>query len=117
MRGCQKLSRGTLIFLTCLLAVPTVPGLIYGAPEMRDFAAMQPYLLAGAALGILHLCLRPMLRLLTAPLGCLTLGVSGAGIDIGLIYLSARLIPGLPTPDFTCAALTALLINAVAFAV
>ena len=33
--------RRTLVFLTCLLAVPTVPYLIYGAPDMSDFAAMS----------------------------------------------------------------------------
>ena len=105
--------RRTLMFLTCLLAVPTVSYLIYGAPDMSDFAAMKPFLLVGAALGALHLLLRPVLRLITLPLGCLTLGLSGTAIDVGLIYLSARLVRGFPAPEFLCAILTAVLINAV----
>ena len=106
--------RRTLIFLTCLLAVPTVSYLIYGAPDMSDFAAMKPFLLVGAVLGAMHLLLRPALRLITVPLGCLTLGLSGAAIDVALIYLSARVVPDFPAPEFLCALLTALLINAVA---
>ena len=92
---------------------PTVPGLIYGAPALTDFAASGPYFLVGAALGAFHLLLRPVLRLFSAPLGCLTLGLSGAAIDLGLIYLSARLVPGFAAPELLCAALTVGLINAV----
>ena len=103
----------TLLFLTCLLAVPTVSYLIYGAPDMSDITAMEPYLLVGAALGVLHLILRPILRLITLPLGCLTLGLSGTAIDVALIYLGARVVKGFPDPEFLCAILTALLINAV----
>ena len=113
----MKPARSTLVFLTCLLAVPTVPNLIYGAPDLADVAAMKPYLLSGAILGLAHLALRPLLRLLTAPLGCLTFGLSGTVIDVLLIYFSARLVPGFPIPEFLCALLTALLINAISTAV
>ena len=109
--------RRTLVFLTCLLAVPTVSHLMYGAPDMSDMAAMRPYLIVGAALGLSHLILRPILRLITAPLGCLTLGLSGTAIDLGLIYLSVRVVPDFPAPEFLCALLTALLVNAISAAV
>ena len=110
-------SRGTLVFLTCVLAVPTVPDLIYGAPDLMDLAAVKPYLPVGAALGVIHLILRPVLRLIAMPMGCLTFGLSGAAIDVGLIYLSARLVEGFPTPEPLCAILTALVINAIAIIV
>ena len=57
--------------------------------------------------------LRPVLRLLSAPLGCLTLGLSGTVIDVALIYLSARLFPAFQVPSLLYACLTALLINGV----
>ena len=113
MGGRVNAPRRTLVFLTCLLAVPTVPYLIYGAPDMSSREAMIPYLMVGAALGVLHLLLRPVLRLITAPLGCLTLGLSGTAIDVALIYLSVRVVPGFPQPELLCALLTAVLINAV----
>ena len=113
MGGRVNPPRRTLVFLTCLLAVPTVSHLIYGAPDMSDISAMAPYLMVGAALGLLHLILRPLLRLISAPLGCLTLGLSGTAIDVALIYLSARVVEGFPAPEPLCAILTALLINAI----
>ena len=113
MGGRVNPPRRTLVFLTCLLAVPTVSYLIYGAPDMSDIEMMKPYLMVGAALGALHLILRPLLRLITAPLGCLTFGLSGTAIDVALIYLSARVVSGFPTPEFPCAILTALLINGI----
>ncbi len=112
MSGRTRPSRPVLTLLTCALAVPTVPGLIYGAPELTGPAA-RPYFLVGAILGAFHLLLRPLLRLFSAPLGCLTLGLSGAAIDLGLIYLSARLVPGFPTPELLCAVLTVVVINSV----
>ena len=72
-----------------------------------------PYLIVGAALGVAHLILRPLLRLITAPLGCLTFGLSGTVIDVGLIYLSARVLPTFQVPSLIYALLTAILINAV----
>ena len=109
----MKPPRRTLVFLTCLLAVPTVSHLIYGAPDMSDITMMKPYLMVGAALGVLHLILRPLLRLITVPLGCLTFGLSGTVIDVALIYLSARVVEGFPAPEPLYAILTALLINAI----
>lgn len=106
-------SRRIVSFLTCTLAVPTVSYLLYRTPDGADMETLAPYLAVGAALGAAHLLLRPLLRLVTAPLGCITFGLSGTAIDVGLIYLSARFVRGFPAPQFLCALLTALLINAV----
>lgn len=113
MRRNSKTPRGTLIFLTCVLAVPTVACILYGTPERLDLPTFAPLLATGTILGIAHLFLRPLLRLITAPLGCLTLGLSGTAIDIALIYLSAGFVRGFHVPDFLFALLTAFLINAV----
>ena len=109
----KGMSRTTLVFLTCLLAVPTVASILYGEPRSLDMDALAPYLTTGAALGVMHLLVRPLLRIITAPLGCITFGLSGTVIDVGLIYLSARLVRGFQVPEFLYALLTALLINAV----
>lgn len=114
MQKRSKPPRRTLIFLTCLLAVPTMACMLYGIPENPDIETFRPLLLMGAALGIAHLVLRPVLRIITAPLGCLTFGLSGTAIDIALIYLADHFAEGFKVPDFLFALLTALLINAVA---
>ena len=103
-----------IIFLTCTLAVPTVaamtgawPG---GTPTSEQAA---PALATGALLGLAHLVLRPVLRVLFAPLGCLTLGLFGLVIDLGLLYACDRLVAGFRLTGFLGALLTALLINAI----
>lgn len=108
----KRISRSTVILLTCLLAVPTVPCLMYNHP-MNDFVLLKPYFAAGLLLGLAHLLLRPILRLVTAPLGCLTFGLSGMAIDVGLIYLAQKLVDGFVIPEFLCALLTAMLINSI----
>ncbi len=105
--------RALAIFLTCVLAVPTVYYIMY-RPVTRDWHDWLPLLRMGALLGAAQLILRPVLRLLSAPLGCLTLGLSGTVIDVGLIYLCASYTQGLGhAPGFLYALLTALSINFV----
>ena len=105
--------RWSIIFLCCTLAVPTVAMLmgVYGGTPTLEQAT--PALLTGAILGLAHLLLRPILRVLFAPLGCLTLGLFGMVIDVGLLYGSGRLVRGFEIPGPMYAVLTALLINAV----
>ena len=108
-------SRSIVVMLTCILAAPTV-ACIMEFLTIRNQAELKlalPYLVVGAALGVAHLILRPLLRLITAPLGCLTFGLSGTAIDVGLIYLSARVLPTFQVPSLLYALLTAILINGI----
>lgn len=109
----RKISRSGIVFTACLLAVPTVPELICGMKIWGNPDMLRAYLLAGLLLGLAHLLLRPLLRIITLPLGCLTFGLSFTAIDIGLIYLAAEFVDGFMIPSFICAAATALLINAL----
>lgn len=109
----QPGSRWLLILLCCILAVPTVGVLMGLVPRNITPEAVKPPLLVGALLGLAHIVLRPVLRLLFAPLGCLTLGLFGLAIDIGLIYFCASFVEGFYVPSFLYALLTALLINGI----
>ena len=106
--------RGTIVLLCCTLAVPTVAAMMGaygdGVPTLQ---ALKPALVTGALLGIAHVVLRPVLRLLSAPLGCLTLGLFGLVIDVGLLYGCGYLVEGFEVPGPLYALLTAMLINAV----
>ena len=108
-------SRSIVVMLTCILAVPTVACIMkfLSIHDQAELKLAVPYFIVGAALGVAHLILRPLLRLITAPLGCLTFGLSGTVIDVGLIYLSARVLPTFQVPSLLYALLTAILINAV----
>lgn len=105
--------RWAIIFLCCLLAVPTVAAMMGVYEGELTAKALTPALTVGALLGLMHLFLRPVLRLLSAPLGCLTLGLFGMVIDVGLIYLCGNLVEGFSVPGLLYAVLTAVLINTV----
>lgn len=105
--------RWTTIFLCCTLAVPTVATIMgeYGGTPTMEQAT--PAMVVGALLGLAHLFLRPVLRVVFAPLGCLTLGLFGMVIDVGLLYGCGYLVKGFSVPGLLYAVLTAMLINAV----
>ena len=115
----KKCKSPFLTFMCCVLAVPTC-GVLAGelaVPSGLASAALvdllRPWLAVGVLLGGAHLLLRPVLRFLTAPLGCLTFGLFGFVIDVALIYASAFLVRGFAVPSFLYAVLTAILINTV----
>ena len=114
-RSSARPSRSFVVMATCILAVPTVACIMQfiSIHSQAELKLAVPYLIVGAALGIAHLILRPVLRLITAPLGCLTFGLSGTAIDVGLIYLSARVLPTFQVPSLLYALLTAILINGI----
>ena len=104
-------ARGTIVFLCCLLAMPTCAKLLPGF-HMESIAAG---LTAGALLGIVHLVVRPVIRLLAVPLGCLTLGLILPVIDMGLIYACDRYVAGFSVSDPLQVLLSVILINAVTY--
>lgn len=106
-------NRALLVFLTCLLAVPTVAEIMGVYPADAPLDRLRPALAVGVLLGVEHLLLRPVLRLLFAPVGCLTLGLFGLVIDVGLIYAAAGFVPNFVMPGLLYALLCALVINAV----
>ncbi len=96
-------------FLCCVLGVPTCAKLIPGIAAADVMAGLQ----AGVLLGVAYLLLRPALKLLTLPIGCLTLGLTNFAIDVGLLYGCAYLIEGFSVENVIAAVGTAVLINGI----
>ncbi len=110
----QRGMRWLVIFATCTLAVPMMAALTgYYDHAMPTLEQAKPGLITGALLGLAHLLLRPILRLLSAPLGCMTLGLFGLVIDVGLLYGCDRLVEGFKVPGLPYAVLTAIVINVI----
>ena len=104
-----RLSRPSVTFWCCVLAVPTLTRLTDGVRCDSLYLA----LLAGAALGVVYLLIRPVLRILTLPIGCLTLGLFGFALDAGLIYLMGQYLPGFHVASPVWALLAAFFIAGV----
>ena len=107
-----------LVFLCCVLAVPTCGVLVGdlvlpGAWTEATLSLLCPWLTVGVLLGAAHLLVRPILRLLSAPIGCLTLGLFGLVIDVALIYVCAHFVEGFAVSGLLYAVLTAILINTI----
>lgn len=105
-----RMGRRTLTFLCCVLAVPTCVKLFH--PFMRS-NSLQTSLLAGALLGAAYLLVRPILKLLTLPIGCLTLGLFSFFIDATLIMALPYVFPGFVVESYLWALLAALLVDGV----
>lgn len=75
--------------------------------------ALETAFLAGALLGAFHVVLRPVLRLVTMPLGCITLGLFTFAIDVGLLYACDHFVEGFDIKSLFSAILAAAFINAL----
>ncbi|MCL1795695.1 MAG: phage holin family protein [Clostridia bacterium] len=92
-------------FCGCLLAMPLAAELLPGVHT----AAAETAWIAGGALGLLYLFVRPIARLLISPLNCLSIGVLGFVIDTLFVQLAAGWLTGFKIDSFGWALLTALL--------
>jgi len=104
----SRTQRYWFVFLCCLLAVPTC---VYGF-KILEAESPATAIFAGALLGAAHVVLRPLLRILTKPIGCLTFGLFGIVIDVGLVYGCAYFLEGFFVTSVLNALLTALFVNA-----
>ena len=70
------------------------------------------YPAAGAAiLWLINLTVKPLLKLLCIPIGCLTLGLSNLLINIGAVWLAFKAVPGIHIDGFWTLAAAALLVS------
>ena len=104
-----KQGRTFITFLCCILAMVTLPHLLPGVTAAETSASIA----AGTLLGLAYLILRPVLRILTLPVGCLTLGIFNLVIDVGLIWLCGQIIDGFQVATVMDAILSAVLVNSV----
>ena len=104
-----KQGRTFVTFMCCVLAMATCPYLLPGVEAADPMSAVA----AGTLLGLAYLIIRPVMRVLTLPLGCLTLGLFNLVIDVGLIWLCGEMIDGFQVATLLDALFSALLVNAV----
>ena len=105
----MRSSRLTVTFLACLLMPYACAQLLEGVHA----ESLQTALMVGAALGVAYLLVRPVLRLVTLPIGCLTLGVSNFVIDVAILYLLALRLEGFAIDSVVYAAIAAAAVDAV----
>jgi putative membrane protein len=105
----KKVKQGKtfITFMCCILAMVTAPYLLAGITVTEPSQAVA----AGTLLGLAYLIIRPIMRLLTLPVGCITLGLFNTVIDVLLIYGCSSLIDGFQVATVFDALLAAILVN------
>jgi len=90
----KSLIRKLLLNVAVIFAAAKVlPGLSYS----EDFKVL---VLAAVALGLVNLFVRPLVKLVTLPINLLTLGIFSWVVNVLMLYLVTRLIPGFTISGF-----------------
>jgi len=98
-----------ITFLCCIMAMVTCPYLLPGITVSDPVQSVT----AGTLLGLAYLIVRPLMRLFTLPIGCLTLGLFNLVIDVALIWGCGYLIEGFEVAGLLDALLASVLINSI----
>lgn len=93
-------------FCGTLVAVPLAAWLLPGVHASGNEIAW----IAGVLLGLIYLVLRPLIKLLLSPFNCLTFGLVGFLVDIGLVNLVANWLGGIAIDGFWWSVLVALIV-------
>lgn len=93
-------------FCGTMLAIPLAAWLLPGV----HVSGMETAWVAGVLLAMLFLVLRPLAKLLLVPFNCLTFGILGLLLDVGLVALAARWMPGLYIDGFLWTLVTAAIV-------
>ena len=80
--------------IVAVLAVGTI------SERWADYTDRNAVLLFGVALGALNFFVRPVLRIATLPLTCLTFGLFSLVLNVLLFALASRLVEGVTVSTF-----------------
>lgn len=76
-------------------------------------ANIQTAVVAAVVIGIVNTLIKPILQFIALPLTILTLGLTAFFINVGLLYLTSRLVPGFFIASFTTAIIASLVLSLV----
>ena len=88
--------RRVVHFLATVLTLLVLSHLGFGIASH----GIWPAVWAAVVLGVVNLLVRPLLRLLTLPLTCLTLGLFGWIVSALMLWLTSALVPGFVVAGF-----------------
>lgn len=97
--------RWILYSLALMFVAWVVPGI--------RLAGFMPAFWAALVIGIVNICIRPLLLLLTLPINILTLGLFTFVINALMFLLVAKLVPGFAVEGFLPALLGSLLLAVI----
>jgi putative membrane protein len=76
-------------------------------------ANIQTAVVAAIVIGIVNTLIKPLLQFIALPLTIITLGLTAFLINVGLLYLASRLVPGFYIASFYTALIASLVLSLV----
>lgn len=77
--------------------------------------SLQTAIVAAIVIGVINTFIRPILQIIALPLSILTLGIAAFLVNVGLLMLSAAIVPGFEINSFLTAVVSSIalaLVNA-----
>jgi putative membrane protein len=66
-------------------------------------AGIQTAIVAAIVIGIVNTLIKPVLQLIALPISLLTFGIAAFLINVGLLYMTSKLVPGFEIANFVTA--------------
>ncbi len=73
----------------------------------------QATLVAAVVIGVINTFIRPIIQILALPFSIVTLGITAFLINVGLLMLSAAIVPGFDIDSFLTAAISSIALTLV----
>lgn len=86
----------------------------YLVPGFR-LASIQTAVVAAIVIGIVNTLIKPILQLIALPISILTFGIAAFLINVGLLYLTSKVIPGFYIAGFTTAIIASIVLSLVSW--
>jgi len=86
----------------------------YLVPGFR-LASLSAAVVAAVVIGIANTFIRPILQLIALPVSVLTFGLSAFLINVFLLWLSSKIVPGFTITSFTTAIIASVVLSLVSW--
>jgi putative membrane protein len=77
--------------------------------------SLQSAIVAAIVIGIVNTLIKPVLQLVALPISMLTFGIAAFLINVGLLYLTSKFIPGFTIAGFSTAIVASVVLSLVSW--
>lgn len=78
-----------------------------------NLANLQTAVVAAVVIGIVNTFIKPLVQLIAFPISLLTFGIAAFLINVVLLWLSSKVVPGFSIDNFTTAILASIVLSLV----
>lgn len=86
----------------------------YLVPGFR-LSSLTTAIVAAVAIGVVNSFIKPILQLITLPISLLTFGISAFLINVFLLWVTAKFVPGFYIASFTTAIIASIVLSLVSW--